>query len=100
MLAVAATNKKVINQNYRRVSELESNVHELLQHANKLAEDLNDALQNVNKLNKYLHRDQALNLLQASLNSVLAINEVIIENFVDGVSSRITTNLFPVEDLT
>ncbi len=91
LLPVADTKRKVTNLNVIRASELESNVHELLQHANKLPEALNDALQNVDAVTKSLFLDQNLNVFETSLNSVFTINEVIIENMVDAASSRITT---------
>lgn len=43
--------------------------------------------------------DQVLHVFEASLNSVLSINEAIIRNLVDAVNGRVTTSLFPVEDL-
>ncbi len=43
--------------------------------------------------------DQALHVFEASLGSVLSINEAIIRNMVDAVNGRVTTSLFPVEDL-
>ncbi len=54
---------------------------------------------NVNTVTKYLLLDQTLNVFEASLNSVLTNTEVTVEYMVDAVSSRVTTTMFPLEDL-
>ncbi len=43
--------------------------------------------------------DQALHVFEASLGSILSINEAIIRNMVDAVNGRVTASLFPEEDL-
>lgn len=68
-------------------------------HANNQTEALNNILQGVNRMTKYLLLDQTMNAFKVSLNSILAINEATTENLEDAVSNRITTNLFPVENL-
>lgn len=97
LLVVAPTNRKINNLNSRRAFELKLYVHELKQ-ANKLKETLNDALKDVNVVNEY-HLDQTLNVFEALLDPVLAINEVMAESLADAASSRATTTLLPVEDL-
>ncbi len=57
LLVVAATNRKAINVDFKRASELESNVHELLLHANNLTAAVNNVLQGVDRVTKHLlHR--------------------------------------------
>lgn len=80
LLTVAAIIRKVIIINLKRVSELESNVYKVLQHANKLTEELTNGIPGINKVIKYLILHQILNAFEAPLNS-FAINETIIKEF-------------------
>lgn len=50
-------------------------------------------------LTSYLLRDQFLHAIEASLNSVISINEKIIANMMDAANCKITTSLFPIQDL-
>jgi len=99
LITIAATNRKVLNLNCKKLARLESNLKELLQHSNQLTRVLNSALIRLEALNEFLLLDQTLHVLEASLNSVLATNEAIIRNMVDAASGRVTTSLLPVEDL-
>ncbi len=60
---------------------------------------LDNALHSLDVINHVVVIDQALHVFEASLGSVLSINEAIIRNMVDAVNGRVTTSLFPVEDL-
>ncbi len=50
-------------------------------------------------LTSYLVIDQFLHAIEAFLYYIISINEEIIANMMDAANSRITTSLFPIEDL-
>ena len=70
-----------------------------MHYSNDLATVFKLALCRLDVINHVMVIDQALHVFEASLNSVLSINEAIIRNMVDAVNGRVTTSIFPVEDL-
>ncbi len=99
LINIAATNNRVLNLHHNQPTKLESNLNELLQYSNDLATVLNHALLCLDVINHVVVIDQVLHVFKASLDSVLSINEAIIRNLVDAANGRVTTSLFPVEDL-
>ena len=99
LTSIAATNRKVLTLNCKKIALLEQHVKELLHHTNNFTQILNSAVMRLDILNDFILLDQSLLVLETSLRSVVATNEGIIRNMVDAAYGRVTTSLFPVKDL-
>ena len=99
LITIATSNKKIVTLNYKKVAQLESNVNKLLKQINDLTTNLNEALKRLGMLTSYLVLDWFLHVIEASSDTIISLNEEIIANMVDAANCRITTSLFPVEDL-
>ncbi len=99
IMSFAATNRRTIKLNSNNIARLHSNVEKLQEHANNLTVAFNAALRRLDTLSEFFLMDQTLQVLEHSLESVLDANDKIIRNMVDAVTSRVSSSLFPIEDL-
>ncbi len=74
LITIAATNRKAFNLPHKKLAKLESNIQELLQHANDLTNVVNNTLRRFNALHDFFGIDQIVQLLETSLNSVFSIS--------------------------
>ncbi len=99
IMSYAATNRKTINLNNKNIARLQTNVDKLREHANNLTVAFNAALQRLETLSDLFLMDQTLQVLEHSLETVLDANDKIIRNIVDARTSKVSSSLFPIEDL-
>ncbi len=99
IMSIAATNRRIINLNSKNIARLHSHVEQLREQANNLTVMFNAALRRLDTLSEFFLMDQTLQVLELSLATVLDANDKIIQNMVDAVTSRVSSSLFPIEDL-
>ena len=97
--SIASLNNKAIELNYKNIARLDLHVQDLIIYTNALRSSLNRVLQQVTSLQGMLTLNQALSILEHTINSFLHTNLLFIQNLVDSARGRVTSSLFLVKDL-
>ncbi len=96
---LAEEQNNVINLNSQNTSRLDRKLQDVVNYTNILRASLNTVLQSMNILYAFEVLEQALAALETSAQSILNTNNQIIQNLVDASRGRVTSSLFPFQDL-
>ena len=97
--SIPSLNNKAIGLNYRNIARLDLHVQDLILFSNAMRSSLNNVLQQATSLHDMLTMNQALSILENTVNSLLHTNLLVIQNLVEAARGRVTSSLFPVKDL-
>ncbi len=96
---LAEEQNKVINLKSQNIARLDRKLQDVANYTNILRASLNTVLQSMNSLYAFEVLEQALAALETSAQSILNTNNQIIQNLVDASHGRVTSSLFPFQDL-
>ncbi len=99
LASLAANQNKAINMNSLYINRLEHAIQDIASYSRAVRIALNLVIEDVKGLHEMALINQALPALESSVNSVLRINTLVIQNVVDADRGRVTSSLFPVKDL-
>ncbi len=100
LASLAANQNKAINMNSLHINRLEHVVQDIASYSCAVRIALSLVIEDVVKgIHVMALINQALLALESAINSVLHINNLVIQNVVDADSGRVTSSLFPVKDL-
>ncbi len=98
LTVVANANNRAIQINCQKLARLDRHVAELGMYVNRMKLALDQVFETLNSFYDFLTLTQALPALENTVNSLLHVNQQIINNVVDAAQGRVTPNLFPVKD--
>ncbi len=96
---LAKEQNKVISLDSQNIARLDRKLQDVANYTNILRASLNTVLQSMNSLYAFEVLEQALAALETSAQSILNTNNQIIQNLVDASRGRVTSSLFPFQDL-
>ncbi len=99
LASLAANQNKAINMNSLNISRLEHAVQGIASCSRTVRTALNLVIEDVKGIHEMALINQALPVLESAINSILHINNLVIQNVVDADRGRVTSSLFPVKDL-
>lgn len=99
LTSIASINKKVIDLNSENIARLEMLLKDLTSYATEMRSSINNLLEEDEDIHAVLIMNQALSILDSTLNSLLHTNRIVIQNLIDAGRGKVTSSLFPVKDL-
>ena len=98
LVSIATANNRAIHINCKKLDRLDQHVKELGLYVNYLGSSMNRILTTMNSMYDFMLLSQALPALENTVNSVLHVNQIIVQNVVDAALGRVTPALLPVQD--
>ncbi len=96
---IAEAQNKAINLNCRHLARLDRKLQDVANYSNTLRTAVNKVFKSLDSLYTLGVLEQALAALETGVNSILITNNQIIQNIVDASRGRVTSALFPFQDL-
>ncbi len=99
LASLAANQNKAINMNSLHINRLEHAIQDIASYSRAVRIAFNLVIEDVKGIHEMALINQALPALESTVNSVLHINTLAIQNVVNTDRGRVTFSLFPVKDL-
>ncbi len=96
---IAEAQNKAINLNCRHLARLDCKLQDVANYTNTLHCAVNKVFKALDSLYTFGVLEQALAALETGVTSILTTNNQIIQNLVEASRGRVTSNLFPFQDL-
>ncbi len=99
LASLAANQNKDINMNSLHINRLDHAVQDIASYSRTMRTALNLVIEDVKGIHELALINQALPALESAIDSVLHINNFVIQNVLGADRGRVTSSLFPVKDL-
>ncbi len=94
LASITSASYRAIHINCRNIARLKKHVSDLGLYVNQLKLALNNVLTSVDKMYDFM----TIPVLETAVSSLLDINQLVVQNVVDGAHGRVTPTLFPIRD--